>query len=94
MKEGSLFCFVVIKSIKLGCFRSCSWCLGKTLNKNKNHIYKIKDENPSIKSIRQMKVWVDRTQRKNKANNQQEIRKRKPYANKTQGYKMLINDNK
>ncbi len=27
MKEGSLFCFVVMRSTKLGCFRSCSWFL-------------------------------------------------------------------
>jgi hypothetical protein len=26
MKEGSLFCFVVMKSTKPRCFRSCSWC--------------------------------------------------------------------
>jgi hypothetical protein len=34
MKEDNLFlfCFVVMKSTKLGCFRSCSWCLWKTLN--------------------------------------------------------------
>jgi hypothetical protein len=32
MKEGSLFCFVVIRSIKPGCFRSCSWCLWKALD--------------------------------------------------------------
>jgi hypothetical protein len=32
MKEGSLFCFVVMRSTKLGCFRSCSWCLWKALN--------------------------------------------------------------
>jgi len=29
MKECSLFCFVVIRSTELGCFRSCSRCLGK-----------------------------------------------------------------
>jgi hypothetical protein len=29
-----------------------------------------------------------------KTNNQQKIRKKKPYANKTQGYEMTINDNK
>jgi hypothetical protein len=29
-----------------------------------------------------------------KANNQRKIRKKKPYANMTQGYKMIINDNK
>jgi hypothetical protein len=41
-----------------------------------------------------MKAWVDTTQRKKpKANNQWKIRKRKPYANRTQGYKMTINNN-
>jgi hypothetical protein len=33
MKEGSLFCFVVMRSIELGCFRSCSWCLWKALTR-------------------------------------------------------------
>jgi hypothetical protein len=32
MKEGSLFCFVVMRSTKSGCFRSCSWCLWKALD--------------------------------------------------------------
>jgi len=32
MKQGSLFCFVVMKSTKLGCFRSCSWFLWKALD--------------------------------------------------------------
>ncbi len=32
--EGSLFCFVVIRSIELGCFRSCSWCLWKALDED------------------------------------------------------------
>jgi hypothetical protein len=32
--------------------------------------------------------------KKTEANNQWKIRKKKPYANKTQGYKMMINDNK
>jgi hypothetical protein len=32
MKEGSLFCFVVMRSTVLGCFRSCSWCLLKALD--------------------------------------------------------------
>jgi hypothetical protein len=27
-----LFCFVVIRSTELGCFRSCNWCLWKALN--------------------------------------------------------------
>ncbi len=34
MKEGSLFCFVVMRSIELGCFRSCSWSLWKALDKD------------------------------------------------------------
>jgi hypothetical protein len=29
MKESSLFCFVVMRSTKPRCFRSCSWCLWK-----------------------------------------------------------------
>ncbi len=34
MNEGSsLFCFVVMRSIELGCFRLCSWYLWKSLNK-------------------------------------------------------------
>ncbi len=33
MKKGSLFCFVLMISIELGCFRSCSWCLWKALDK-------------------------------------------------------------
>jgi hypothetical protein len=32
--------------------------------------------------------------KKTKANNQRKIRKRKLYANMTQGYEMMINDNK
>jgi len=32
MKEGSLFCFVLMISIEGGCFRSCSWCLWKALD--------------------------------------------------------------
>jgi hypothetical protein len=32
MKEGSLFCFVVVRATVPGCFRSCSWCLSKALN--------------------------------------------------------------
>jgi hypothetical protein len=32
MKEGSLFCFVVMRSTPLGCFRSCCWCLWKALD--------------------------------------------------------------
>jgi hypothetical protein len=33
MKECSLFCFVAMRSTELGCFRSCSWCLWKALEK-------------------------------------------------------------
>jgi hypothetical protein len=33
MKEGKLFWFVVTRSTKLGCFRSCSWCLWKALTR-------------------------------------------------------------
>ncbi len=32
MKEGSLFCFVVMRSTVPGCFRSCSWCIWKALD--------------------------------------------------------------
>ncbi len=32
MKEDSLFCFVVMRSIELGCFRPCSLCLWKALD--------------------------------------------------------------
>jgi len=32
MKEGSLFCFVVMRSTELRFFRSCSWCLWKALD--------------------------------------------------------------
>jgi hypothetical protein len=32
MKEGSLFCFVVMRSAEPGCFRSCSWSLLKALD--------------------------------------------------------------
>jgi hypothetical protein len=31
MKEGSLFCFVVMRPTELGCVRSYSWCLWKAL---------------------------------------------------------------
>ncbi len=37
MKEGSLFCFVVMRSTKPGCFRSYSWCLWEALNKEGLH---------------------------------------------------------
>jgi hypothetical protein len=32
MKEGSLFCFVGMRSTEPGCFRSRSWCLWKALD--------------------------------------------------------------
>jgi hypothetical protein len=32
MKEGSLFCFVVMRFTKLGCFSLCCWCLWKALD--------------------------------------------------------------
>ncbi len=32
MKQGSLFCFVVMRSTEPGCFRSCSCCLWKALD--------------------------------------------------------------
>jgi hypothetical protein len=32
MKEGSLFCFVVMRSSKPGCFRLCSQCIWKALH--------------------------------------------------------------
>jgi hypothetical protein len=32
MKEGTLFCFVVMRSTELGHFRSCFWCLWKALD--------------------------------------------------------------
>ncbi len=31
-KKGSLFCFVVMRSIEPGFFRSCSWCLWKAFH--------------------------------------------------------------
>jgi hypothetical protein len=30
-----LFCFVVMRSTELGCFRSCSWCLWKALDEDR-----------------------------------------------------------
>jgi hypothetical protein len=63
--------------------------------RRKTMYIEIKDENPSNKSTRQKKARKDTTQRKKKeANNQRKIRKRKLYANMTQGYEMMINDNK
>jgi hypothetical protein len=37
MKDGSLFCFVGMRSTELGCFRSCSWCLWKALDEGGVH---------------------------------------------------------
>jgi len=73
-------------------------CL-KDLNdflKKKNFVYK----NQGRKPIRQKykaneSMSTHNPKNKMKTNNQQKIRKRKkPYANRTQGYKMMINDNK
>jgi len=33
MKEGNLIYFVVMRSTKLRCFKSCSWCLWKAFDK-------------------------------------------------------------
>jgi len=55
---------------------------------------KIKDESPSNKSTRQMRAQVDTTQRKETKANNQRKKKRKPYANMTPSYKVMINDNK
>jgi hypothetical protein len=49
--------------------------------------------NPSIKSSKQMKTQINITQRKNKSK-QSTKNKEKSYANRTHGYKMIINDNK
>jgi hypothetical protein len=67
-----------------------------SLIKRKTLYIKIKDGKPFIKSTRQMRPQVNTTQKqkKTKTNNQQKIRKKKPYANKTQGYEMTINDDK
>ncbi len=37
MKEGNLFCFVVMRFTEPGCFRSCSWCLWKALDEEGVH---------------------------------------------------------
>ncbi len=37
MKEGSLFCFLVMRSTEPGCFRSFSWCLWKALDEEGVH---------------------------------------------------------
>jgi hypothetical protein len=68
---------------------------GKKKGGRKTLYIKMKDKNPSNKITRQKKAQVDTTQRKKmKVNNQQKIRKKKPYANMTQSYEMIINDNK
>ncbi len=75
MKEGSLFCFEVMRSTELGCFKSCYWCLWKALNKKKNYGYKNQIWEPSVKNTRQMRARVDTTQRKNE--NKQSIKNKK-----------------
>jgi hypothetical protein len=52
--------------------------------KKKTLYIKIKDENQSIKSTRQMRAQVNTTQRKNKSKQSTEI-KLKLYANRSQG---------
>ncbi len=37
MKEGSLVCFVVMRSTEPGDFRLCSWCIWKALDKGGVH---------------------------------------------------------
>jgi len=59
--------------------------------KKKPLYIKIKDENPSIKSIRHIKEQINTTQKKQTIN--KKIRK-KPYANRTHGYEMMTNNNK
>jgi hypothetical protein len=61
--------------------------------KGKTLYIKIKDENPSIKSIKEMRAQVDITQRKKKKKKPPSTKnKEKPYANKTHGYEMTINN--
>ncbi len=35
MRQSSLFCFVTMKSTKLGCFKLCSWYLWKAFDKER-----------------------------------------------------------
>jgi hypothetical protein len=53
---------------------------------------KIKDENPSIKSTRQMRTSKHNPKKKQKQTiNKNQV---KTYAKRTRGYKMTINENK
>jgi hypothetical protein len=62
--------------------------------KGKTLYVKMKDKNPSIKSTKQMRAWVDITQRKNKSKPLTKKIGKRPYANKTHGYEMTINNDK
>jgi hypothetical protein len=57
-----------------------------------------KDGNPSIKSTRQMRTQVYTTQRQNKSKQSTKKSSKKieqrPYAKRTHGYEMTINNNK
>jgi hypothetical protein len=64
----------------------------KTRTLERKHCMKIKDKNPSIKNTRQMRAQIDTTQRKNQSK-QSTKKGKKPSANKTHGYEMMINDN-
>jgi hypothetical protein len=35
MKEGSLFCFEVMRSTEPGCFGLCSWCRSKAFDEER-----------------------------------------------------------
>jgi hypothetical protein len=66
-----------------------------TCIRKKSHVYKNQGHEP----IHQNYKVNDSTSRHNpkkkmKTNNQQKIGKRKPFATRTQGYEMMINDNK
>jgi hypothetical protein len=66
-----------------------------TFIRKKNLVYK----NQGCEPIHQNYKANESTSRHNpkkkmKANNQRKIGKRKPYATRTQGYEMIINDNK
>jgi hypothetical protein len=65
------------------------------LKKKKNFVYKNQGQEPIHQKYKANESMNTQPTKKMKTNNQQKIRKRKkPYANKTQGYKMTINDNK
>jgi hypothetical protein len=56
---------------------------------------KIKDENPSIKSTRQMRTWENTTQKQKKIKKKwTKNKEKKSYVIRTLGYEMTINNNK